>query len=77
MIFLIQFGGAGIKLIISSAQFQELFMGSLLYDLAMFQHDDQVRISNGGQPVGYHKSSPVLHKPVHAAFDVLFGPGVD
>ena len=40
-------------------------MRALLDDIAVLQHQNQVGVFNGGQPVGDDKAGAVLRQPVH------------
>ena len=44
-----------VQLVISAVLRQKLLMAALLKDPAVGQHDDVVRVLDGGQPVGYNQ----------------------
>ena len=44
---------------------------------APVEHDDAIRMADGGQPVGDHQRCPVLHQFFQSLLDAQFGGGVD
>ena len=52
-------------------------MGALLHDLAVLHHQDDVRLPDGGQPVGHDEAGAALHHTGKGLLDAHLGAGVD
>src|SRR6266496_2971292 len=62
---------------IEAAFRQQLLVGSLLDDTAVVHNKNQVRIPNGGEPVGYDKICPSLHQFAHRLLNQHLCSGID
>ena len=51
-------------------------MGSLLNDISVFHHKDQIRVTYGRKPVRDHKAGSALHQVIHSLLDTLLCPGI-
>ena len=51
-------------------------MGALFEHVSVLQHQDQVGVFDGGQPVGNDEGGAVLHQLVHGVLDLQFGAGI-
>jgi len=55
----------------------QTLMRALLFDVAIFHHQEQIGLLDGGQSVGDDKARPALHQLVHGALDAVLGEGID
>ena len=56
---------------------QQLLMLALLHDVAVFHHQDHVRLADGGETMGYQKGGAVRQQMVDGVLDQLLRLGVD
>ena len=52
-------------------------MVPLLDDFSVFEDEDTVEGTHGGEPVGYHETRPPLHQFVQPALNEHFAPGIN
>ena len=52
-------------------------MVAALDDLALFEHEDRLRVAHGREPVRDDEHCAPRHERVHAVLDELFGAGID
>ena len=68
---------AVVELGVKAVSGQKLVVGALLDDLAVLHHQDDVRLADGGQPVGHDEAGAALHHLGEGFLDAHFGAGVD
>ncbi len=68
---------ACVELIILTLHLDQLVMCSALYDPALFQDHDAVRIADRRQPVGNDKGRTSLHQGIHSFGDDALSSGID
>ena len=66
-----------VKVCIEPILRKQLFMVALLDDVSVFHDENQIRIADGGQPVGDDEACSALHQVIHGFLDLDFGSGVD
>ena len=54
----------------------QLVVIALLGDLSVLQHQNEIRVLNGGQAVGDDEAGAALHQPVHGLLDLDLRAGV-
>src|SRR5262245_27241560 len=65
-----------VKFAVDAAAAEQLGVGALLGDAAVFQDDDEVGFLNGGKAVGDADGGAALHEVVEGALDGALGFGV-
>ena len=66
-----------VKICIEPVCREQFFVISLLDDVSVFHDENQIRITNRGQPVGDDEACSALHQVIHGFLDLDFGSGVD
>lgn len=61
-----------IQIRIEALPCQQLFMISLLNDISVLHHQDQICILNGRKSVGDNKAGSALHQVIHSLLDLHF-----
>ena len=51
-------------------------MAALFDDIAVLHKQDDVRIPDGGEPVGNNETGPSVHQLFHGLADLHFGAGI-
>ena len=51
-------------------------MIALFYNIAILHHQYEIRITDGGKPVGNDKAGSAFHQMIHSLLDLLFRPGI-
>ena len=64
-------------MVVPFSESDQLIVGTLLNDPSLLENDDQVAVTDRGQPVGNDKGSPSLHQLIHSRLDDLFCPRID
>ena len=67
---------AVIQSVIKAAFCDQIIMSTLLNNAAVFHNKDQIRIPDGGQPVGDDDAGAVLHYLPHGTLNSLFRAGI-
>ena len=67
---------AGIELIVKALSVQQFLMLSGFHDLPVTQDQDQIRVHDGGEPVGNDKAGLSPHQLVHGFLDQDLRAGV-
>ena len=74
---LFQFELTGVELVVPALLFQQLIMAASFDDLPLFQHQDGLGVTHGGEAVGDDEDGPPIHQGIHPLFDQVLGAGVD
>ena len=68
---------AVVQLLVESTPGEKFIMSSLLHDLTVTHHQDHIRFTDGGQPVGHDETGTALHHGVKGLLDPCLRPSVD
>ena len=68
---------AVIKICVKAFCCKQLFVTALLDNIAILHNQDQVRILDGGKPVGNDKACSALHQVIHGLLDLDLCSGIN
>ena len=68
--------GLLIQLIVEALLGHKALMGTLFHHMALIQHQNVIRRTDGGQAVGDHKAGFPLHQRTHRRLDMLLCTGI-
>ena len=67
---------ADIHVMVEAFLFQQIFVRAALDNLPLIDHQDGIRLPDGAQTMGDHKTGASLHQAQHGFLDVFLGAGI-